>query len=356
MTTISGISGLADRKDSTADGGAANAACPLCGGPLSPAVSGSGGADGRVYDILYCGGCAVGRTFPFPRAEDLALLYAPGEYRSEGGARFNRIVEALIAWSRRRRGKRIEARVPTGALLDVGCGRGLFLDIMRRRGWRVAGVEFDEPAAERVRKAYGVDVRSGGPSGWGFPPASFDAVTMSHSLEHMPDPGGAVAACARLLRPGGILAVAVPNLASYQAAAGGGGWFHLDPPHHLHHFTEEGLARLLAREGLAVVRVRRFDAEYNPYGWLQTLLNLLPIRKNLLYDLLKGKGRGAGAAPAFPAGGVLGSLVLLPLAAPLALLLSLVEACVPGRSGTVELFATTAEPGGAPPRTGPVRP
>jgi 2-polyprenyl-3-methyl-5-hydroxy-6-metoxy-1,4-benzoquinol methylase len=132
---------------------------------------------------------------------------------------------------------------------------------MREEGWRVFGTEYDGASAIAARETYGLDVRTGNLEEAGFPPGGFDVITMSHVLEHLPDPVDALERCRRLLRSGGLIVAAVPNLSSLQASIGKGCWFHLDPPHHLFHFTEEGLRALLVQARFRVREVRRFDLE-----------------------------------------------------------------------------------------------
>jgi 2-polyprenyl-3-methyl-5-hydroxy-6-metoxy-1,4-benzoquinol methylase len=276
-------------------------------------------------------------THPVPTPKELSRLYRAGTYRAPGGQRFPGPIEALVSLSRRRRKARIERFAHPGTLLDVGCGRGLFLHVMRGGGWRAYGTEYDDESAVAARQTYGLDVRTGNLDGAGFPPGFFDVITMSHVLEHLPDPAVSVEQCRRLLRPGGLFVVAVPNLSSLQASVGKRCWFHLDPPHHLFHFTEEGLLALLERARLRVREVRRFDLEYDPFGWLQTLLNRICRSRNALFDRLQQGGKGT-APP--PAGDVAASLLLAPILAPASLALSLLDSFLLCRGGTVEIFAT----------------
>jgi len=318
----------------------APAPCPLCrkGSPF-PLLEGIPAGAAR-FDVRFCPGCRVGMTHPVPTPEELSRLYRAGTYRASGGQRFPGPVERLVSLFRRRRKARIERFVPPGTLLDVGCGRGLFLDVMRAGGWRAWGTEYDDESAAAARETYGLDVRTGDLAGAGFPPGFFDVITMNHVLEHLPDPAGAMERCRGLLRPGGVFVVAVPNLASLQASAGKSHWFHLDPPHHLFHFTEQGLLDLLKRSGFRVRKVRRFDLEYDPFGWLQTLLNRVCRSRNALFDRLRRES--AGTSP--PAADVAASLLLAPILAPASLLLSALDSFLLRRGGTVEIIATAERP------------
>jgi len=313
--------------------------CALCGCALDRPIARGILSGGTEYGVYGCPDCRVGRTFPSPSGEELAAAYSCGIYRSSMGKRFLSPVESFILHRRVLRRRRIERYCASGRILDIGCGRGFFLRVMKQAGWSVAGVEHSRDTAREAARISGGEVVAGEPQEWGFAPGSFDVVTMNHVLEHLPDPAGWVRAAARLLKAGGLLLVAVPNLGSLQATAGKEGWFHLDIPRHLHHFTREGLRSFLEREGFRVVRTRDFDLEYDPFGWLQTLLNRCGIRRNLLFDLLKRRELRSGEGEPLPLAGAAASVLLLPAVLPAALLLSLAESFLLRSGGTVEMHA-----------------
>src|SRR5262249_55008638 len=99
------------------------------------------------------------------------------------------------------------------ALLDVGCGNGEMLARMARAGRTVDGGEPDPVAAQVARDA-GIPVTVAPLEEADLAPNHFDAVTMSHVLEHLHDPAAALANCRRALAPGGHLWIATPNLGS----------------------------------------------------------------------------------------------------------------------------------------------
>jgi 2-polyprenyl-3-methyl-5-hydroxy-6-metoxy-1,4-benzoquinol methylase len=136
-------------------------------------------------------------------------------------------------------------------LLDVGCGSGQFLDRMRSLGWTVRGLDPD-PAAVEVATSRGLDVRLGqlGPKTYGD--STFDAVCLSHSIEHLADPGAVLSECRRVLKPDGVLVVATPNLDSWGHRLFGASWIHVDPPRHQHLFRKASLLRLMRDRGLRV--------------------------------------------------------------------------------------------------------
>lgn len=316
--------------------------CSICGKSLQETAIRGVNSDNKVYDVAFCGDCKLGVTVPLPVKEDLEKLYSLGNYRSDGGRRFNALVESFIYLSRLWRKRRIKKYVKNGRILDIGCGRGLALEVMRRDGWEVAGVEFSRETAAYISETYGIHVVSGDPGEWGFSDGFFDVITINHVLEHLTTPSLMLDACGRLLRKGGLLVCAVPDISSLQALAGKGKWFHLDIPFHIHHFTEAGLARLLEGKGFKIVNIRRMDLEYNPFGWLQTLLNISGIRKNLLYSLLKSRELRKKELATATAGDVFLTFFLLPFYLPLALVLSFYESYVLKKGGTVALYAERA--------------
>ncbi|MGB9924874.1 MAG: class I SAM-dependent methyltransferase [Methanothrix sp.] len=143
-----------------------------------------------------------------------------------------------------------------GRLLDVGCGNGMFLDRMRQLGWEVAGVEPDAAAVAVAREMLGLEVFQGLLEDAKFPDGHFDAITMNHVIEHVPDPIGTLKACQRVLRPGGKLVVVTPNIESLGRRKFDDAWLHWDPPRHLHIFSPQSLRLAAERAGLRVQEMR----------------------------------------------------------------------------------------------------
>jgi 2-polyprenyl-3-methyl-5-hydroxy-6-metoxy-1,4-benzoquinol methylase len=291
------------------------------------------------YDVFFCSRCRIGSTVPFPSPEVLSRLYASGSYRSADGTRFHPVLESLVRHftaGKTRRIRRLHGS--RGAVLDIGCGRGLLLDLMKQDGWRVTGVEFNDDTASYARTVYALNVISPQEM-MALPDESCDVITLYHVLEHLPDPTAVLRTCRRLLAPRGLLVIAVPNLSSLQARLGRAKWFHLDVPCHLHHFTFSGLRQLLLANSLTIHEVQQFDLEQNVFGCLQTLLNVSGIEHNFLYNLLQKRELHRGhAAPGRPTD-VLLTLLLTPLYLPLALVFSLVESLVLRRGGTIHIYA-----------------
>jgi len=171
------------------------------------------------------------------------------------------------------------SRSTRGRLLDVGAGAGWLVAHMQRLGWRAEGLDFDSKAVARAR-ARGLVVYLGTLASQRFADASFDAVTMSHSIEHVHDPVAWLAEAHRILRPSGRLALATPNSASMLHRRFCQNWFPLDPPRHLQLFNRLALDAALRRAGFT--RLRLFTSVRDANG---AYLGSRAIRKRGHYDM-----------------------------------------------------------------------
>lgn len=139
-----------------------------------------------------------------------------------------------------------------GRLLEVGCGSGATLQSMEQKGWRVTGLDFDEDAVKNARSK-GLDVRHGQLSAQEFADESFDAVVMSHVIEHVPSPCELLGECRRVLKKGGVLVALTPNADSRGHGHYRRNWRGLEPPRHLQVFTARSLASMAYGAGYNTV-------------------------------------------------------------------------------------------------------
>jgi SAM-dependent methyltransferase len=277
--------------DWPADGLERVAECPACGATgrrtlhtgLTDRVFGS--APG-AWTLMRCDACASAYLDPRPTPGTLGLAYATyythGDEAAPAGpsllgdlrrgmandyllARWGYDEQPRVAGGRllprvlRSRGAIVDREIrhlparPGGRLLDVGCGDGAFVAAAAQRGWHAEGLEPD-PAAVAGARAQGLAIQQGTLKELAArePGQRYDAITLSHVVEHMHDPEGELASAFALLRPGGLLWIATPNLDSLGHRRFGIDWLGLDPPRHLVIFTPDSLAGLLARIGFTV--------------------------------------------------------------------------------------------------------
>ena len=255
---------------------------------------------GDAFEIVRCAQCDAVMTRPVPRAEELGRYYPKVYYRSSDGTRFPGAVEFLQRLLYASRARQVERMLGgrAGRVLDVGCGPGWLLKAFERRGWEAKGTELSVEAAAFAREGLGLDVESRELEDLAFPEDSFDAVILWHVLEHLPAPEAVLREVARILKPGGVLFLGVPNWGSPESQSSGPAWFQLDVPRHLNHFTAERLEGLLEANGFHLRRRRFLAPEFDFFSFVQTALNRLGLPHNLLYTMLRrGDGKAVGGSP-----------------------------------------------------------
>ena len=119
-----------------------------------------------------------------------------------------------------------------GRLLDVGCGNGAFIKLMGNLGWQAEGIEPD-PKAAQVATASGLKVMSGLIEDADLPHSHYDAITLSHVMEHFRQPRVALEKVAACLKPGGVLVSISPNPVGLISKLFHDKWYELDAPRHL---------------------------------------------------------------------------------------------------------------------------
>lgn len=266
--------------------------CPVCGGGERRLLY--GGLTDRIFrsapgrwDLHRCESCRSAYLDPRPTTATIYLAYQ-SYYTHEGTA----AVEELSAFRRWRRalgngyrnwkyGTRhrpatrigvlapiltpgFPAKVaqsmyflprpePGQRLLDVGCGNGAFLGRAASAGWQVAGVDPDPKAVEVVSQA-NLEVRQGGIEAFDDAGEVFDAITMSHIIEHVHDPAGLLQRAHALLKPGGTIYIDTPNIDAYGHQRFRESWRGLEVPRHLVLFNWESLFQLLLNNGFSQIK------------------------------------------------------------------------------------------------------
>jgi 2-polyprenyl-3-methyl-5-hydroxy-6-metoxy-1,4-benzoquinol methylase len=293
---------------------------------------------------MECQGCGLAYLHPRVRSENLEKLYPPGYY-GMGTQRFRWGLEKAVTFFRRRRAQRVARITPPGRLLDVGCGRGIFLSILRENGWEVFGTELSDQAAREARERFGLNVLVGALPSLGLPERTFDVVTLWHVLEHLPDPLPTLREIRRVMRDDGWVILALPNLASWQAKLTRGYWYHLDPPRHYYFYTPRTLEKMLHHIGFRTVRVRHLSLEHNFHALFHSLFNLLGFSRNLTYEALRASGakRTKGMASGRKPQVLAAALLALPVACFTVIACALESLLRKG--GTIEVYARKAPAG-----------
>jgi 2-polyprenyl-3-methyl-5-hydroxy-6-metoxy-1,4-benzoquinol methylase len=209
--------------------------------------------------FVVCTGCGLVYQHPRLTVEQLDALYTYG-LRSHLGAvtptkrYLDHVVQVAatdFAWLERAWPSLGDGELSRqGRLLEIGCATGRFLTHVRDRGWSVAGVEPEREYSEFGRREYGLEIHTGFIEDVALTPASFDVIACLHVVEHVPDPVKFLALARTLLRPGGSLYIAVPNLRQYDVSARHPELFDLL---HLFAFSRNSLTRALRTAGFEPV-------------------------------------------------------------------------------------------------------
>jgi 2-polyprenyl-3-methyl-5-hydroxy-6-metoxy-1,4-benzoquinol methylase len=137
-----------------------------------------------------------------------------------------------------------------GKLLEIGCGSGMTLANLKNLGWDAEGIDFDSKAAESANLNFNLTVKSGSLKEVNYEANKFDAILMSHVIEHIFDPINFLTECSRILKPGGKLVILTPNINSIGFRRFSRNWVHLDPPRHLYLFSIQTLQVIAIKAGL----------------------------------------------------------------------------------------------------------
>ena len=196
-------------------------------------------------DLLRCTACGHQQVAEFPKEVQLEEAYAAvdeGAYLDEEDGQRATARRALA---------QIERHVDKGAICDLGCWVGFLLSEAEKRGWETSGVEPADFAAGFARERLGLHVQTATLEGASLPTGAFDAVVLADVLEHLPEAGAALDRVHELLRPDGVLFLALPDAGGVVARALGARWWSVIPTH-VHYFTRPSVTLLLARHGFQV--------------------------------------------------------------------------------------------------------
>jgi len=256
--------------------------CDCCGKNSRVVIILQGVSDCKKYcfkkfDIVTCTKCNHSFIYPMPRdPEEIASFYPQnyyaytppipphtfkarlklyvtdlhyGEYsKNEVLRSFQRVLYFLLKHTINE-----PPIIPNGNLLDIGCGNGQYLNVIRQFGWNTYGIEPSESAVN-IARSIGLDVKRGTAENIQYEDNFFDVVRIWNVLEHTIFPRRALSEAARVLKKGAYLIVYVPNFCSIDRKFFGRYWASLEIPRHLHHFSFNSLAFYLEQAGLSIER------------------------------------------------------------------------------------------------------
>jgi SAM-dependent methyltransferase len=271
--------------------------CAWCGAPFDDCSD-------RLRLRTRCASCGAATTDPRPDEEELEAAYGDWYRPANGEGRYHFAGDLILGHTRGILAGHLDAIAPPGPILDVGAGEGTLLDALTARGREVTGLERGAKREDLLERPIEEMERA---DGWA-------AVVFWHSLEHMPWPRSAIQAASRLLKPGGVVIVAVPNNDSLQARLFGDRWLHLDIPRHLVHLTTRSLTSGLEREGFRIEAISQLRPGQIVIGWIAGLVTLLPGDLDLYQAVRRSDARIEPMGTARRWLSIAAGIVLLPVA------------------------------------------
>jgi len=223
----------------------------------------------QKFDLLYHEKLEMLETSPQPKIDELDFYYESEDYISHTDSKTS-LVDKLYQFVKSYTLKKKLALINSfnsekKNLLDIGCGTGDFLLTCKNNGWNVAGVEPNKKAKNltetklletKQSKIYAeLDKLTS---------QKFDVITLWHVLEHVRNLEEYILKLKSLLKPNGVLVVAVPNYKSYDAVYYKQFWAAYDVPRHLWHFSKKSIQLLFLEVKMNVVKIlpMKFDSFY----------------------------------------------------------------------------------------------
>lgn len=222
---------------------------------------------GEIFSLQKCTSCSFIFTNPRPDEVSVGSYYESEEYISHSNTTKGLLARIYqLVRSRTIRNKRVLIESFAGSkskILDYGCGTGEFLNEMDQSGWECIGLEPNEKAASHAKDSYQLNVKS--PMDLSeLEKGDFQAITLWHVLEHVHKLTDTLALLREKLNDNGIMAIAVPNQASWDACHYSEFWAAYDVPRHLYHFGPNSMGTFLSNSGFKLKKIipMKWDSYY----------------------------------------------------------------------------------------------
>lgn len=240
-------------------------------------VCGASGNFARVFEILArCRACGF-VTWSGTASDDLTKLYDERYFTEVDYPDYVGNEMSLRRSMRRHLDQMSRYLLDRGAVLEIGCAYGFFLDEARTCFGRVVGIDVAESAVAHARRHLRVNALSGAFLDVPFEEGSFDGICLWDTIEHLDRPDLFLRKARRLLQPDGRLFLTTGDISSLIARMRGSRWRQIHPPSHLHYFSKQSLTKLLERVGFRVMGIE--TAAY--YHTLHNILASIDLRGGL---------------------------------------------------------------------------
>lgn len=190
---------------------------------------------------------------------------------------FSELLDVIERYSRR------------GKILDIGCAEGTLIDIAKKRGWDVTGIEPNKNFIKWAKKNYDIEIIQGSIPNKRLRKGSFDVITLLDVVEHVPDPEKFLRECSHLLKKGGNMFISTPDFSSIHSRLMGRKWFYILNIH-LFYFTRDTLKPLLEKAGLRLMAKKHYYLLSSLDYFFRKSRNYLGLFGDFIHKIVKISG------------------------------------------------------------------
>jgi 2-polyprenyl-3-methyl-5-hydroxy-6-metoxy-1,4-benzoquinol methylase len=220
----------------------------------------------KEFSLVQCTSCSFIWTQNMPDEHSIGPFYKNTNYVSHSDTQkglFFKTYHLVRNWMLKRKRNLIiqKSGLKKGKLLDIGSATGYFLNTMKQAGWEVEGIEQDTDAQQLAKEKFGI--QSFFPNEiYNLPPQSYDVITLWHVLEHIHQLNDNLQQIHKLLKPNGVLIVAVPNHQSFDAVFYEKHWAGWDIPIHLWHFSVKSMHKLMDKHQFSIIQTKTLPFDH----------------------------------------------------------------------------------------------
>lgn len=218
--------------------------CIVCNGTALSALKGY-----EKHYLVSCKSCGLVFSQRIPSATELDTHYAHYSYKTD------QEIPDLTKESYHKLLDEFEPYKKNNRLLDVGTGRGWFLQEAKKRGWEVYGTEFSPEAIARCEKN-GINMKVGALNQSMFDADFFDVITSFEVIEHINNPNEDLATIFSFLRPKGLFYCTTPNFNSVMRYYLKDKYNVIEYPEHLTYYTKKTLINTVKKAGFAKLKFK----------------------------------------------------------------------------------------------------
>jgi len=209
------------------------------------------------FQLDECNDCGLRFTNPRPGFNEILKYYDSADYISHDSSK-----EGILTWiytharnyMLKKKFNIISIYSQGKNVLDIGCGTGEFLNFCKGRGFETYGVELNDKPRESARKNYGIEIKKSVEE-YLSEDIKFDCITLWHVLEHIHELENTMNIISKLMKPAGILIIALPNSNSWDAVNYKNFWAAYDLPRHLYHFNKSSFGKFAVIHKLKILKI-----------------------------------------------------------------------------------------------------